>query len=179
MHTKRWLVGGAVLAAAIPAVAFAAIDQVDPSTVPTGFLVASSRVPTGLKVGVIGGRTHRLADGEQVYVQHAIIPPGGTTGWHSHAGPVIVLMVKGSLTYYPAKPRHREHGTTTAAPGCPGTTYAMGEGFVDPGFGFVHNARNEGTVPAEFYATYVLPAGAGDAGVKIPQPGAGNPACPF
>lgn len=36
-----------------------------------------------------------------------------------------------------------------------------------------------GSIPAEFYATYVLPAGSGAASVKIPQPTFSNPACAF
>jgi hypothetical protein len=157
------------LAAGVAAgVAGAAITQVDPSTVPTGFLVANNDVKTPLKVKVAGGPEHVLPDGADIYVQHAAIPPGGSTGWHTHAGPVFVMMVNGALTLYDGDD-----------PTCTGTSYSAGSGFVDRGFGHVHIARNEGSVPAEFYAFYELPAGSGDAGVKIPQPGFTNPACTF
>ena len=165
---KRLIVLGFVVAGFAATAAWAAIVQVDPATVPSGFLVAGSSVQTPLKVKVAGGSEHVLRDGADVYVQHASIPPGGSTGWHSHAGPVFVMMVRGALTLY-------EGDDET----CTGTSYSAGSGFVDQGFGHVHIARNEGSVPAEFYAFYELPAGSGDAGVKIPQPGFSNPACGF
>ena len=82
------------------------------------------------------------------------------------------------MTYH-AKPSERGLYNVGAARECPGRSYGVGERSVDPGFGFVDIARNDGSVPAEFYATYILPAGSGDTGVKIPTPGQGNPACPF
>jgi hypothetical protein len=157
-----------VLVGVMAGAAAAAITQVDPTTVPTGFLVANNAVQTPVNVKVEGGPEHVFADGADIYVQHAAIPPGGSSGWHSHAGPVFVMMVKGALTLYDGDD-----------PTCTGTTYSAGTGFIDRGFGHIHIARNEGSVPAEFYAFYLLPAGTGDAGVKIPQPGFSNPACSF
>lgn len=148
--------------------AVAALSQVDSATVPHGFLVVGSGVATPLDIKVGQNREHILADGSEVYLQHGTIAPGGSTGWHSHAGPVFVTIVTGALTLYDGDD-----------PTCTGTTYSAGQGFIDEGFGHVHIARNEGVVPVDFYATYVLPAGSGAAGVKIPLPGFSNPACPF
>lgn len=146
----------------------AAIVQVDPSTVPQGFLVAASDVATPMHLKIANGPERIYSDGSQVYVQHAAIAPGGSTGWHTHAGPVIVTIVRGALTLYDGDDRT-----------CTGETFAAGSGFADEGFGHVHIARNEGSTPAEFYATYILPPGSGDAGVKTPLPEFHNPACPF
>jgi quercetin dioxygenase-like cupin family protein len=157
----------ALALAATPVLA-AAIVQVDPSLVPQGFLVKGSGVSTPIDLKVAGGPEHVLAQGSQVYVQHATIQPGGSTGWHTHAGPVIVVMVKGSLTLY--------EGDDKA---CTGQMYTAGSGFVDEGFGHIHIAKNLGSTPAEFYATYILPPGSGDAGVKTPMPTFHNPACGF
>ena len=165
---RRNLVVLIVIAGVTAAAAAAAITQIDPNTVPKGFLVANNAVQTPLKVKVVGGPEHVLPDGADTYVLHGAIPPGGSTGWHSHAGTEFVMMVNGALTLYDGDDKT-----------CTGTTYAAGRGFVDRGFGHIHIARNEGSVPAEFYAFYELPAGAGDAGVKIPEPGFSNPACNF
>lgn len=165
---RRNLVVLTVIAGVTAAAAAAAITQIDPNTVPKGFLVANNAVQTPLKVKVEGGPEHVLPDGADIYVLHGAIPPGGSTGWHSHAGPEFVMMVNGALTLY-------DGNDSTCTP----HTYSAGTGFVAPGFGQIHTARNEGSVPAEFYAFYELPAGAGDAGVKIPEPGFSNPACNF
>jgi hypothetical protein len=146
----------------------ATITAVDPSTVPTGFLVAGDDVETPLDLKVGQSRERILPDGSEVYVQHASIPAGGSTGWHTHAGPVIVMMVGGALTLYDGDDKT-----------CTGTRYASGTGFIDQGYGHVHIARNEGSTPAEFYATYILPAGSGPAGVKVLTPDQANPNCPF
>jgi mannose-6-phosphate isomerase-like protein (cupin superfamily) len=173
MRLKKWLVIGcatavALLAGVAVAAYKAAIPQVSSTSVPQGFLVANSYVPAKLAVKLGQGKGHVFAQGENVYVQHAQVAPGASTGWHSHAGPVIVLMVNGALTLYNGDDKT-----------CTGHQYGPGKGFVDAGFGHLHIARNEGTVPAEFYAVYLLPNGSGDAGVKLPQATSPNPACSF
>ena len=95
---------------------------------------------------------HRLrikSDVSDVVVQQITIAPGGHTGWHSHPGPVVVVVTAGELTYYPANDAK-----------CRPHTYSAGETFIDPGRGNVHIARNEGTVPMQLYATYLdVPVG--------------------
>lgn len=173
MRLKKWLVVGCATAVALAtgvAVAAyrAAIPQVSSASVPQGFLVANSYVPAKLALKLGQGKGHLFDKGENVYVQHAAIAPGASTGWHSHAGPVFVLMVNGTLTLYNGDDKT-----------CTGHSYGSGQGFVDAGFGHIHIARNEGTVPAEFYAVYLFPNGSGDTGVKLPQTTFANPACSF
>ena len=69
------------------------------------------------------------------------VQPGAQFPWHSHAGPVLVNIVSGALTYLPAD---------TCAP----RTYSAGEAFMDPGHGHVHTAYNPGTEPMVFIATF-------------------------
>jgi Cupin domain len=97
--------------------------------------------------------------------QQLVIGPGGTTGWHSHPGPVLVTVKSGELTLVYA------NDTT-----CQGTTYKAGESFVDRGDEIVHTALNRGSVNLEFWATYFVPGTPG-----IPQRiDAGSPGtCPF
>jgi mannose-6-phosphate isomerase-like protein (cupin superfamily) len=172
MTAKRMIaVAGAALALTA-GVGYAAhratITAVSPATVPSGFLVANSYLPVKLAVQVNRAKEHIYNGGVQVYVQHATVAPGASTGWHSHAGPVLVMIVNGALTLYSGDDKT-----------CTGRKYPAGQGFVDQGFGHIHIARNEGTVPAEFYAVYLLPNGSGDAGIKQVQTGFSNPACSF
>jgi quercetin dioxygenase-like cupin family protein len=79
----------------------------------------------------------------EVAVQEVTIAPGGTTGWHSHPGPVVVIVKAGALTYV-----REEHGA------CLETVYPAGTAFVDPGQGHVHTAFNRGTENLVLIATY-------------------------
>jgi quercetin dioxygenase-like cupin family protein len=123
--------------------AFAAhVTQVDPATVPTGFLAAHNKVE-GIRVASVARAVKRgKAD---VFVQHARLAANEVTPWHTHPGPVFVEVVKGSLTY-----EDGHHGE------CRRLTYRAGEGFFDRGFGHVHRAV-AGADGADFYPVYVLP----------------------
>jgi quercetin dioxygenase-like cupin family protein len=103
----------------------------------------------------LGGvsRVMNVKNAADVIVQNVTIEPGAQTGWHSHHGPVIVVVAAGTMTLYQADD-----------PTCTGETYNVGEAFVDPGQGNVHNARNEGSVGIQLLATYFdVPPGAGPA----------------
>lgn len=125
--------------------AFAAhVTQVDPATVPTGFLAAHNKVE-GIRVSSVARAVRRgKAD---VFVQHARLAANEATPWHTHPGPVFVEVVKGSLTY---EDEHRGE--------CRRLTHEAGEGFFDRGFGHVHRAV-AGADGANFYPVYVLPPG--------------------
>ena len=94
----------------------------------------------------------------EVVVQEITIAPGGTTGWHSHPGPVVVVVKAGTLTYV------RE-----ARGECIDTPYAAGSAFVDPGQGHAHTAFNLGSDNLVLVATYFdVPAGAGAQRIDVP-----------
>ena len=106
------------------------------------------------------GRIMNVKDSADVIVQNVTIAPGAQTGWHSHHGPVIVVVAAGTMTLYQADD-----------PSCTGETYTVGEAFVDPGQGNVHNARNEGSVGVQLLATYFdVPPGVGP-GISGANPG--------
>lgn len=93
-------------------------------------------------------------------VQHLTIAPGGNTGWHSHPGPVVVVVSAGTLTLYRGNDRN-----------CMPHEFPAGSTFIDPGRGNVHIARNEGATPVELYATYLdVPVG-GAFRIDVPDPG--------
>lgn len=125
--------------------AFAAhVPQVDPATVPTGFLTAHNKVE-GIRTSSLARAIDR--GNADVFVQHVRLAPGEATIWHTHPGGVFVQVVKGSLTY-----EAEAHGE------CKPRTYRAGEGFFDRGFGHVHRAV-AGDAGADFYPVYVLPPG--------------------
>jgi quercetin dioxygenase-like cupin family protein len=101
-----------------------------------------------------------------VAVQQVTIAPGGSTGWHSHPGPAVVIVKSGSLTLYDADDRRCKGTTYTVEPGSP-----VGKVFIDEGRGHVHLGRNEGTTNTELYVTYLdMPVGA-EPRIDAPDPG--------
>lgn len=75
--------------------------------------------------------------------------PEGTSGWHTHPGPVIVSVAEGELEVVNKRD-------------CIVRTYSAGEAFIDPGQGNIHIAsnpsQNDSTVA---YATFLgVPDGA-------------------
>ena len=95
-------------------------------------------------------------------VRSLSIAPGGDTGWHSHPGPVFVLVSAGTGSFY-----HADDPTFTPAV-CP-----AGTGFVEAG-GDVHIFRNEGDVDLELTVLFLVPLGAP---TRIDEPA--PPGAPF
>ena len=83
-----------------------------------------------------------------VYVVDNKIDPKGTTGWHSHPGPSLILVVSGQVTNYTTEDRN-----------CSGHTYTAGQGFIDAGGNDQHTLRNNGTAEAETIAVQLIPHG--------------------
>jgi hypothetical protein len=84
-----------------------------------------------------------------VYVVDNKLDPGGTTGWHSHPGPSLILVVAGQVTNYTTEDRN-----------CAGHSYTAGQGFIDSGGKDEHTLRNNGTTEAETIAVQLIPHGA-------------------
>jgi quercetin dioxygenase-like cupin family protein len=105
-------------------------------------------------------RVLNVKDSEDVIVQNVTIDVGATTGWHSHHGPVVVVVAAGTMTLYQGND-----------PSCTPHVFTTGQVFVDPGQGNVHIARNEGATSVQLLATYFdVPPGAGPA-IAHPNPG--------
>ncbi len=149
MRFRYVLALAAVVLASIAGAALAAhVVQVDPTTVPVGFLAAHNQVELGKgDVKALRRIVKKRRAGVDVFVQHVRLGANAATGWHSHPGPVFVTVVSGSLTY-----------EDVLRGSCRRKTYGAGEGFVDQGFGHVHRAV-AGAAGADFYATYVLRRG--------------------
>jgi quercetin dioxygenase-like cupin family protein len=86
-----------------------------------------------------------------VATQQLVIDGGGSTGWHSHPGPVLVTVKSGALRLIYAD-----------EPTCQGTVYEAGDSFIDRGDAVTHIARNVSqTAQVEFWATYLVPGAPG------------------
>jgi hypothetical protein len=120
-------------------------------------------------VSFVQGRTaegvHASSDGVRLkskgpvdtFFQTGTFLPGGTSGWHSHSGIVVIAVKSGVLTRYDRK--------------CRAVSYGAGDTFVEHGDHPVL-VRNNGTEPATIYTVYILP----DANLRrIDEP---NPGCP-
>jgi quercetin dioxygenase-like cupin family protein len=142
----RWI--PALAAIAVLALAGGAlathVAQVDPATVPTGFLAAHNAV-RDVPVSALARAV--TPNGTDAFIQHVRLDPNVPTGWHTHPGPAIVSVVKGSIMYEEAEANR-----------CVDATYTAGEGFVDRGFGHVHRAI-AGADGVDFYVVYLLPPG--------------------
>src|SRR5437870_4886217 len=87
-------------------------------------------------------------DNTDLAVANIGIAAGGSSGWHSHPGPVLVVVKSGTITRYGAD-----------NPGCAADVYGPGTSFTEQG-GLVANATNQGAEPVVGVATFLAPPGA-------------------
>ena len=97
-----------------------------------------------------------------VVVQKHDFAPGGTTGWHSHPGPILITVTQGQLTFYERND-----------PSCSPHVVSAGQGYVDTGAG--HFGRNETGQPAQDVVVALAPVG-GAFRTELTAPG---PYCSF
>ena len=160
----------AAIVAAISSVSVAA--ALTPSLLTSGTILARASFadPTDVKFKIKGQAEEvvNVNGAGDTVMQKIIIAPGGHTGWHSHPGPVVVLIASGDMSFYDGDD-----------PTCTARTYSAGQAFVDSGQGHVHIARNQGSVPLELYVTYfdVTPGVPAPAAFRIDVLNPGN--CSF
>jgi len=88
----------------------------------------------------------------------------GSSGWHGHAGVVLVTVASGRLVHYDADCSATEYG-----PGAPAGSSFVESGATDPAL-----VRNESTTtPVVVYVTWIVPAGTTP--LRIDRD---NPGCP-
>ena len=148
---------------ALSALAAAAIAMVANDTTPAG---PSGVHITPLSKGTLAASVHAKAAGieiatngrKDILVTKITVDPGGSFGWHTHPGPVLVTVGKGTLVVYDAT-RH----------GCQRSTVAAGDAFIEDGH-HVHLARNEGSAPVELNATFLARPGTTEYLQTEPEP---------
>src|SRR5467141_1768486 len=128
--------------------------NIDPSsTMGVGFtstLIARGNLGTFHMQSKFNGYDVELKshDNTDVAVSNIGIAAGGSSGWHSHPGPVLVVVKSGTITRYSAD-----------NPNCAADVYGPGTVFTEQG-GQVHNATNQGAEPVVAVATFLAPQGA-------------------
>jgi quercetin dioxygenase-like cupin family protein len=81
-------------------------------------------------------------------VREITIPPGQSTGWHYHDGPLHGVVESGTLSHFDSSCR-------------PDGTYRAGKYISEPpGANHVHIGRNLGKKPVVLDVLYILPVGA-------------------
>jgi quercetin dioxygenase-like cupin family protein len=103
-----------------------------------------------IKVGSEPVQVILAPDAKQTVMQRVVLGPEGHTGWHSHPGPVVVLVKAGSLALY-----------SSDDPACIPRVYTAGQSFIDSGQGHVHIGANpSSTDNTDLWVTYFdVPAG--------------------
>jgi hypothetical protein len=163
-------------------------QQSGPSITDPSFTVASGFVSTPVARGTAEAFHIRSTDGFDVEIKtkdntdiavaNVVVSPGGTSGWHSHPGPVLVVVKTGAITFYRAGKHGGQNGDDENgdngknAPTCSRTVYPAGSAFVEvPAPGHVMLAKNEGSTEATVTATYFAPPGAA---LRIDRPAPGG-----
>lgn len=101
------------------------------------------------KATITEGVDIRTSGATDLYTVRVKIEPDGTSGWHHHPGSMAVAAVtQGTMTLRMA------HGDA-----CESKVLPTGVASVEP-VGGVHEVRNDGMVPVEFYFTFFGKAGA-------------------
>lgn len=85
----------------------------------------------------------RTKDDSDIGVDNLVIQAGGTTGWHTHAGPVLITVKTGSVIWIDGV-------------ACTATTYRAGDTFVEPA-NHLHNVYSQSGV--EFVGVQMRPTG--------------------
>lgn len=136
----RWLILVTLTAALVP-LAFVLPLGLAGATPGSG--VSSSVIATGSTDRPIHVRTKRPTD---LVFARVTLQPDGYTGWHTHPGPLLVVVASGTLTHYD---RH-----------CHVQTYSAGQAFEESaGSRHVHMGTNRTDGPVVLEVTYVVPAG--------------------
>jgi quercetin dioxygenase-like cupin family protein len=107
--------------------------------------VAHATPPSRFSAALLGagplpsGARYRTEQGA-IELDRLTIRPGGSSGWHSHSGPLILIVKQGTITNYLA-----------GAHGCVRRKLTAGRSYLEPA-DTPHLALNEGTKTVVFYA---------------------------
>jgi quercetin dioxygenase-like cupin family protein len=123
-----------------------------PTPLAGGALVAPANVNRAVTGGQVKIRTHGALEALMLNITLA---PGGTGGWHKHAGPLISIVKQGTLTIIDAKCRRHD--------------IPAGHAVISPG-----NTRekdeNRGSTPVVLDVTFLLPRGLTSPRIDTPAP---------
>jgi hypothetical protein len=146
----------AAAAAALTAgVALGSHQQVDPNSVPVGFLTAHSRMNDIPAAEIARALKSGKAD---VFLQHGRLAPNEAAPFHTHPGPSFIVVQGGSLGYEEA-----------AGGRCIRRRYGISRSFVDGPSRHVHRIV-AGAGGADYYEVFLLPRKTGPEFSNAPAP---------
>ena len=133
------------------------------ATLPSGIAVTTfvratldANKPHGGVKAYSGNRVKLHTKGAtDVAMQTITSPPGGSSGWHSHPGVVLVAVQSGTVTLYDQE--------------CHTTQYGPGQAFVEVG-DEPSLVRNNTTSNAVLYVTLIVPSSAPSLRIDKPKP---------
>lgn len=150
-----------------PLLAAALVVMVSGTVLATG---STGFHPTTLSRGTVTARHHLRINAHGIELEArgpvdivtatTTLDAGGSSGWHTRAGVVIITVASGSVTMYD---KH-----------CKATVQAAGSAFIESGPN-PDVVRNESTTTAAVvYVTSIVPMGTASTALRIDQP---NPGC--
>jgi quercetin dioxygenase-like cupin family protein len=122
-----------------------------PTPLARGALIAPANVNAKVTGGRVRIKTHGALDALMLQITLA---PGGSGGWHSHAGPLITIVKQGTLTILDAK--------------CKTHQISAGQAAISPGS--TDKDVNQGTTPVTFDVTFLIPHGVASPRIDQPAP---------
>jgi len=129
-------------------------------------ILASGQLGT-FKVESDSGTEVKTKVDSKVVFQTITFGAGSSSGWHSHPGPTLVAVQSGTMTVY-------HYDSTTDS--CIRNEYGPGQGWVEGHPGLPGVARNETSLDAVVYVSYLVDSETGvPAGLRIDED---NPGCP-
>jgi quercetin dioxygenase-like cupin family protein len=140
--TRRQFLGRAALMTTGIAVAGAGVESAW-ATPPAGKMTRNELATGRLAENMTVATTHPT----DFHINQVVFEPGADSGWHTHPGTALDIVKSGTVTVY------------VQGPDCKPVTIEAGRAVFVPA-GVPHLARNQGSVPAEVYVTYLVDAGA-------------------
>jgi quercetin dioxygenase-like cupin family protein len=123
-----------------------------PTPLARGALIA----PANINVKVTGGSVRIKTKGAlDALVLEITLAPGGTGGWHSHAGPLISIVKQGTLTIIDAK--------------CKPHDIPAGHAMISSG-STADKTENKGTTPVTWDVTFLIPHSVTSPPIDQPAP---------
>ena len=103
-----------------------------------------------------------VEEDKELVVQSLTLPPGGSSGWHTHPGDGFFVVRSGALSTYGLD-----------GPPCHGRPIRAGQAIFTLAHADHPHLRNEGAEVAEFTAVYLI----SPPGARIAAPAQGPPEC--
>jgi quercetin dioxygenase-like cupin family protein len=139
---SRRLLALAIAGATLALAAGVALATPPSGETPTPLARGTLIAPANVNTRVIGGRVKINTQGAiDAMMLQVTLAPGGTGGWHSHAGPLITIVTQGTLTIIDAH--------------CTRHDVQAGQAFINNGS--THKDENLGTTPVAFNVTFLIP----------------------